>query len=227
MSPVIKNIIAAIIASFLLIPAAGCNNKSSEVADEQTPQAESVYDLNKPVYKVVEIPTPNVGEGINRVSGIVLHHTAEPTAESALAKLTASGSGVSAHVLIDTDGTRYILADPEAITWHAGKSRLNGRENANNFTVGIEFQGNTVDTPLTDAQIASAVEYIRPLISQYDIPLKNIVTHEYIRTEYKRAHPGDKVPDKVDVQSVERDRLIRALEENKKASVPTGTDAIQ
>lgn len=215
MSPIIKNIIAAIVASFMLLPNGGCSEKS-ELADVQALQSResaypTTYDLNKPVYKVEEVPTPNVDKGINEVRGIVLHHTAEPSAASALAKLTTAGSGVSAHVLIDTDGTRYVLASPTAITWHAGKSRLDGRENANEFTVGIEFQGNTVESPLTDAQVASAVEYIQPLLEAYDIPLENIVTHEFIRTEYKRAHPNAEVADKVDVQQSERERVIEAL----------------
>lgn len=218
MSPVVRNIIAALIASYMLLPMASCSEES-EIAELQSRESREsaypeTYDLNKPVYKVVEMPTPNVGDGINEVRGIVLHHTAEPSAASALDKLTAAGSGVSAHLLIDTDGTRYVLAEPTAVTWHAGKSRLIGRENANNFTVGIEFQGNTLESPLTDAQIASAVEYIRPLMKAYDIPLKNIVTHEFIRTEYKRAHPDSTVPDKVDVQQPERERLIEALSQS-------------
>lgn len=162
---------------------------------------------------VTEMPTPNVSDGTNKVEGIVLHHTATESGEKSLDILTDPESGVSCHVMIDTDGSRYVLAPPEAITWHAGRSRLNGKDGCNNFTVGIEFQGNTVEEPLTDRQIESAVDYMLPIIEQYHIPLDNIVTHEQIRDNYRKAHPKTKTPTKVDVSSSEHDRIMAALNE--------------
>lgn len=181
---------------------------SSQVAAESP---DSAFQSAKE-YKVINMPTPNITPGVNDVRGIILHHTAEPTAQSSLDILSRKGSGASCHVLIDTDGTRYVLAEPNEITWHAGKSRLNGRENCNNFTVGIEFQGNTLESPLTDDQIASAIEYIKPIMKDYNIPIENVVSHEYIRTQYKKAHPGSGVPDKVDVTPAEHQRVIAALQ---------------
>lgn len=171
---------------------------------------------------VTEMPTPNVSEGTNEVEGIVLHHTATESGEKSLKILTDPESGVSCHVMIDTDGSRYVLAPPEAITWHAGRSRLNGKEGCNNFTVGIEFQGNTVEEPLTDRQIESAVDYMIPIIEEYNIPLKNIVTHEQIRDNYRKAHPKTKTPTKVDVTPTEYERLMTAL--NEKLSESNNTD---
>lgn len=168
---------------------------------------------------VVDMPTPNVSEGVNKVEGIILHHTATENGEEALKLLTTPGSNVSCHVMIDTDGTRYVLADPTAITWHAGRSRLNGREGCNDFTVGIEFQGNTVESPLTDAQIESALDYVVPLIHEYNIPLQNIVTHEEIRNEYMEAHPKSKVKPKVDVTASEHERFMTALRHKMRAEL--------
>lgn len=161
---------------------------------------------------VTRIDTPNVSEGKNAVEGIVLHHTATESLEKSLKILTDSASGVSCHVLIDTDGSRYVLASPEAITWHAGRSRLNGKEGCNNFTVGIEFQGNTVEQPLTDRQIESAIDYVLPIMEEYEIPMSNIVTHEQIRDNYKKAHPKRKTPPKVDVTPDEYARFMTALD---------------
>ncbi len=161
---------------------------------------------------VTELPTPNVSEGTNKVEGIVLHHTATESGEKSLEILTDPESGVSCHVMIDTDGSRYVLAPPEAITWHAGRSRLNGKDGCNDFTIGIEFQGNTVEEPLTDRQIESAVDYMLPIIEQYNIPLDNVVTHEQIRDNYLKAHPKAKTPTKVDVTSTEHNHIMAALE---------------
>lgn len=162
-------------------------------------------------FYVTEVPTPNVAEGVNKVQGIVLHHTATESVEKSLKILTDPKSGVSCHVLIDTDGSRYVLAPPEAITWHAGRSRLNGKDGCNNFTVGIEFQGNTLEEPLTDKQIESAIDYMLPIMEEHNIPLKDIVTHEQIRDNYIKAHPKQKTPSKVDVTPDEYARFMTAL----------------
>jgi len=170
-------------------------------------------------YQEVIQNTPNITKGkVNTVEGIILHHTASSTVQRAISKLRASDSNVSSHVVIDTDGTRYVLASPDKVTWHAGKSRMNGRENCNDFTIGIEFQGNTSEIPpspgdsLTQDQINSGIEYLLPIIKQYNIPLENIVTHEQVRTAYLNAHPNDTItPTKEDLSPREYARFMKAL----------------
>lgn len=159
-------------------------------------------EANNEAYNVVSCPTLNIGEGKNTVEGIVLHHTAFYSIDGALNYLCDSVSRVSAHVVIDFDGTRYMLAGPEAITWHAGYSSLNGREKCNDFTIGIEFQGCTDCTPLTDDQISSAVQYIIPMMQKYNIPIENIVTHEMIRHEWRLSHP--RLADRPDSKYMEK-----------------------
>lgn len=165
-------------------------------------------------YKEIPYPTPNIEpDTLNEVKGVVLHHTAEPTVEKSLAILTSLEKKVSSHIVVDTDGTRYILASPTDVTWHAGRSILNGREGCNFFTIGIEFQGNTLEAPLTQHQINSAIEYLLPLIKEYDIPLENIVTHEMVRKAYKKAHPNNRVYNKPDITQKEYRRFMSALRE--------------
>lgn len=159
------------------------------------------------------MPTPNVYEGKNEVSGIVLHHTAhEGPADRVARALCDSTNTVSCHVVIDKDGTRYVLAPPEAITWHAGYSKWGDRYRVNTFMVGIEFQGNTLVEPLTVEQIESAIEYMRPIIEKYDIKAQNIVTHQMIRDAYREANPKNrKAWPKVDITPEEYDRVKEAL----------------
>lgn len=168
----------------------------------------------KMVYTSYQRSTPNIGKGVNEVRGIVLHHTASPSLQSAYNTLTSPEREVSCHVIIDRDGTRYLLAAPEAITWHAGYSSLHGREKCNEFTIGIEFQGNTLKKPLTKKQIRSAISYMLPIIDKYGIPLENIVTHEMVRTEFKRNNPGRKVPGKVDITQKEYRKVMKALNDS-------------
>lgn len=145
----------------------------------------------------------------NSVEGVILHHTAEPTVERSLEVLTSKKKGVGTHVVIDTDGTRYVMCDPEVVTFHAGKSVLNGREACNEFTIGIEFQGNTLEAPLTDDQIYSAIEYLRPIIAKYHIPTSNIVTHEMVRNAYREKYPDARCYGKVDITPEEYDHFMR------------------
>ena len=163
-------------------------------------------------------PTPNFAtDKVNEVKGVILHHTAEPTIQRSLAVLTSKRKGVGTHVVIDTDGTRYIMCAPTVVTYHAGYSILNGRESCNNFTIGIEFQGNTLEKPLTTAQIESAIEYLRPIINKYNIPLSNIVTHEMVRNAYKKKYPNSRCSGKVDITQKEYHRFMNAF----KKQLPT------
>lgn len=165
-------------------------------------------------YREVNYPTPNYDrEKVNEVQGVILHHTAEPTAQRSLEVLTSSKRKVGTHVMIDTDGTRYIMCSPETVTYHAGYSVLDGREGCNNFTVGIEFQGNTLEEPLTQDQIDSAVEWLLPLIAKYNIPVRNIVTHEMVRNAYKERYPHKRCYGKVDITQTEYQRVMDALRE--------------
>ncbi len=163
-------------------------------------------------YRVVSHPTPNYDrDHVNEVKGVILHHTAEPTAQRSLEVLTSSKRGVGTHVVIDYDGTRYIMCEPQVVTFHAGNSVLNGRESCNYFTIGIEFQGNTLEKPLTQDQIESAIEYLLPIIAQYDIPIENIVTHEMVRQAWKRRYPRRRCYGKVDITQTEYRRFMTAL----------------
>ena len=169
---------------------------------------------SKKNYKVVSFPTPNYDRNRkNEVIGVVLHHTAEPTVEKSLAILTSSTRKVGTHVVIDTDGTQYIMAEPEVAAYHAGLSILNGHEGCNYCTVGIEFQGNTLVAPLTEDQIASGIEYLLPIIEKYNIPLENIVTHEMVRMAYKQKYPKKRCSGKVDITPTEYMRFMKALRE--------------
>ena len=164
------------------------------------------------VFNEVQYPTPNYDSTrTNEILGVVLHHTAEPTVESALSILSSPEKKVGTHVVIDTDGTRYVMAEPSVVAYHAGSSVLNGRDSCNNFTIGIEFQGNTLVSPLTEEQIASGIEYLLPLIEKNKIPLGNIVTHEMVRTAYMKKYPEKRCSGKVDITPTEYHRFMDSL----------------
>lgn len=73
---------------------------------------------------------------------------------------------VSAHFLIERDGavTQFVSCLERA--WHAGKSFFDGRENCNDFSLGIELEG-TDDKAYSDAQYAVLGRLARGLLRAY------------------------------------------------------------
>ncbi len=96
---------------------------------------------------------------------------------------------VSAHFLIERDGhiTQFVSCLQRA--WHAGQSCFNGRENCNDFSLGIELEG-------TDDQLFSSVQYDRlvalSVALQRAYPLitpERITGHEHIAPG-RKTDPG-------------------------------------
>ncbi|WP_084625605.1 N-acetylmuramoyl-L-alanine amidase [Salinimicrobium xinjiangense] len=118
---------------------------------------------------------------------IVLHWTEIPTLESSFAafndpllpggRTEIAGAGklnVSAHFLVDRDGTIYRLM-PET---------LMGRHviGLNHVAIGVENVGGTEDTPLTQAQLEANIWLVKYLNNKYNIDYI-IGHHEYTSFE--------------------------------------------
>jgi hypothetical protein len=186
-----------------------------------------MYLLANKGFSTDTVPTPNIrtkqsesykkGHSIvNERKGVVLHHTAfeEDDLTNVTRHLTNPNTQASSHVIIGYDGHRRVLATPDKVTFHAGQSVWNNRQDVNDFMLGIEFQGNTNKKNLTDKQIQSAIEYLKPLIRQNNIPLENIVTHEQVRAMYNnfaKKQGKATVANKPDINKANYERIINAL----------------
>jgi len=84
------------------------------------------------------VSSPNIGGQITP-RFIVQHYTAGYTAESAINVLTRRGSQVSAHVVVDLDGTITQLVPFNVRAWHAGPSSYMGFHGLNSHSIGIEI----------------------------------------------------------------------------------------
>lgn len=82
--------------------------------------------------------SPNMG-AIIQPRFIVMHYTAGWTASSAISTLTNPKSGVSAHFVVDRDGSVTQLVPCNRAAWHAGPSAYKGYKNLNSHSVGIEI----------------------------------------------------------------------------------------
>lgn len=96
---------------------------------------------------------------------------------------------VSAHLLIDRHGeiTQYVPFDRKA--WHAGRSCFEGRENCNDYSIGVELEG-TDDDCFTDRQYEVLIEITNLLMRLYPgITPNRIVGHSDIAPG-RKTDPG-------------------------------------
>lgn len=105
---------------------------------------------------------------------------------------------VSAHYIIprDTyDGTADMIAlvRHDNVAFHAGESswKVGGqqRTNINNYSIGIELEGDGNLVEYTDFQYDRLAELVRELVQNYDISENNIVGHEDVAPD-RKVDPG-------------------------------------
>ncbi|HDP89586.1 MAG TPA: 1,6-anhydro-N-acetylmuramyl-L-alanine amidase AmpD [Thioalkalivibrio sp.] len=77
-----------------------------------------------------------------------------------------AGLEVSAHLLIRRDGECVQYVPFHARAWHAGQSSYGGRENCNDFSIGIELEG-ADDVPFEATQYLCLAEVVTALLAAY------------------------------------------------------------
>lgn len=100
-----------------------------------------------------------------------------------------AGLRVSAHFLIERNGsvTQFVSCLHRA--WHAGQSSFAGRDDCNDFSIGVELEG-TDDQPFTDAQYESLLELSQALARAYPLITRERITgHEHIAPG-RKTDPG-------------------------------------
>ena len=76
------------------------------------------------------------------------------------------GVEVSAHLLVRRCGELVQFVSLNERAWHAGQSCYRGRENCNDFSIGIELEGSD-EEPYTDAQYATLQAVTELLLAHY------------------------------------------------------------
>jgi len=145
---------------------------------------------------IVETPSPNFNERQLPVSMIVLHYTGMQSAAAALARLTDPAAEVSAHYLIDEDGTIHRLVAEDKRAWHAGQSHWRGITDVNSASIGIELVNPGHEfgyREFAPAQIEALVPLLAEIKDRYEITRGNIVGHSDIAPTRKQD-PGELFP---------------------------------
>lgn len=141
-------------------------------------------DISLLVIHNISLPPGQFGTGCVQQ---LFNGSLDPAAHPYFAAI--AGLRVSAHFLIERDGrlTQFVSCLQRA--WHAGQSSFNGRDNCNDYSIGIELEG-TDDQPFTAVQydrlvaLSAALQVAYPLITA-----ERITGHEHIAPG-RKTDPG-------------------------------------
>ena len=102
---------------------------------------------------------------------------------------TIKGAEVSAHLLIERDGaiTQFVNFNERA--WHAGKSSYLGRQDCNDYSIGIELEGSDF-TSFTDQQYEILAKVIAAIYKAYPKTCQHLTGHSDIAPN-RKTDPGD------------------------------------
>lgn len=143
----------------------------------------------KPRISFVERPSPNFNDRKGEsVQFLVIHCTEMATAEAAIERLCDPATQVSAHYVVDEQGTVYRLVAEDKRAWHAGVSYWDGKTDLNSSSVGIEI-ANPGEVPYPQAQMDAVIALSRDIVNRYNIRSSYIVAHSDIAPDRKQD-PG-------------------------------------
>lgn len=145
---------------------------------------------------MIATPSPNFDERDAPVSMIVLHYTGMRTAAEAIDRLCDPAAKVSAHYLVDEDGSVHAMVDEDERAWHAGRSHWRDIKDINSASVGIEIVNPGHEfgyRPYPETQIEALVPLIADIKDRHGVTRGNVVGHSDIAPTRKRD-PGELFP---------------------------------
>jgi AmpD protein len=99
------------------------------------------------------------------------------------------GMEVSAHLLISRDGGLIQFVPFTERAWHAGKSSFRGRARCNDFSIGIELEGDD-ETPYDDRQYSALTAALAALLRAYpNLSVRELAGHSDI-SPGRKSDPG-------------------------------------
>jgi len=145
--------------------------------------------------RILERPSPNhdarLADGV--VDMLILHYTGMESATAALDRLCSPEAKVSAHYLIDEDGTVWRLVPEERRAWHAGVSSWRGRSDINSASIGIELVNPGHEfgyRPFPAPQMAALEALGRDILPRHPILPWYVLGHSDVAPQ-RKTDPGE------------------------------------
>jgi N-acetylmuramoyl-L-alanine amidase len=142
-----------------------------------------------------EYPSPNHdrrGEA-PRIDMLVLHYTGMPTAKAALERLCDPVAQVSAHYVVEQDGTIWRLVSELRRAFHAGRSCWAGESDLNLVSIGVEIVNPGHEwgyCVFPEAQMVAVERLGRDILARHPIPPHRVVGHSDIAPD-RKTDPGE------------------------------------
>lgn len=141
-------------------------------------------------------PSPNHNERSGEVSLLLLHYTGMTSGEEALQRLCDPRAEVSAHYVVDEDGTILQLVPESRRAWHAGRSYWKGERDINSRSIGIEIVNPGHENgyrPFPEAQVAAVIDLARDICARHAIAPQDVLAHSDVAPE-RKEDPGELFP---------------------------------
>ena len=134
--------------------------------------------------------SPNFGERRDglRPEFVVLHYTAMESCDAARARLCDPAYAVSAHYLLDYDGTVHTLVAEAARAWHAGAGEWRGRDDLNSRSIGIELANDGFE-PFSEPQMTALEALLAGIMGRWAISPQAVIGHSDMAPG-RKSDPG-------------------------------------
>jgi len=146
---------------------------------------------------MIKTPSPNFGDRrADIIDMVVIHYTGMESAKAALDWLCDVQAEVSAHYLIEEDGTTHQMVPEDKRAWHAGVASWRGETDVNSRSIGIELVNSGHEfgyQPFPEAQIIALITLCKGILSRHPIPPRNVIGHSDVAPTRKRD-PGELFP---------------------------------
>ena len=168
---------------------------------------------------LVAAPSPDFEDRKDTVQFIIIHATGCKTLQETFDCLARRH--VSAHYVIDRDGTIYGLVDPDKRAYHAGVSdwegycEKTGFKGLNDASIGIEIQCPPKEflengevckfDNFSNDQIAACVELCKRLMRAYKVEPKHVLRHSDV-SPGRKYDPGETFPWEVFKKMLEKEK---------------------
>lgn len=170
--------------------------KAKAAAEAKAAEEAKAKVINKP--SVISMPSPNYGSrpgGSGDITAIVLHDTGDATtkAQQIGSYFQNPEAEVSSHYTIGKDGAIVQSVEDGNRAWHAGVSSFQGRDDVNDYSLGIEIcNSGSGSDPFTDAQYESTINLVAWMCKTYNLPVDRITGHRDIALpKGRKVDPAD------------------------------------